>query len=141
MVERGLHPHRFLSKEERLEIVEAIRAAEKGTTGEIRIHLDRRAGGNVMDRARKVFQRQRLHRRKQRNAVLIYLSLGDRSFAVLGDRGIHERVGDSFWKEVTESLREEFSRGRFLEGLKHALHEIGRELKKHFPGAVTRVSA
>ena len=132
MVERRLHPHYFLSKEEKREIVEAIRAAEKDTTGEIRIHLDRRAGGDVMDRAKKVFQKQRLHRRKQRNAVLIYLSLEDRSFAILGDSGIHECVGDSFWKEISESLQRHFSSGQFLEGLKCAIREIGEKLKKHF---------
>jgi len=132
MVERRLHPHHFLSKEEKREIVEAIRAAEKDTTGEIRIHLDRRSGGDVMDRAKKIFKKQRLHRRKQRNAVLIYLSLENRSFSILGDAGIHERVGDSFWKEISESLQRHFSRGQFLEGLKHAIREIGEEFKKHF---------
>ena len=140
MVEPVPHPHRFLSKEERRELIEAIRAAEKGTTGEIRIHLDRKAGGDVMDRARMVFRRQRLHRRKHRNAVLICLLLADRSFAILGDEGIHRCVGDSFWKEITESLRKEFSRGRFLEGLKQALSEIGEEMRKHFPRVPTRVS-
>ena len=132
MVERRLHPHHFLGKEEKKEIVEAIRAAGKGTTGEIRIHLDRRAGGDAMDRARKVFRRQRMHQRKHRNAVLIYLSLEDRSFVILGDEGIHRRVGDSFWEGVAGSLRSHFSRGQFTEGLKQALREIGGELKRHF---------
>ena len=135
MVERRLHPHHFLGKEEKKEIVEAIRAAEKSTTGEIRIHLDRRAGGDAMARARKVFQRQRLHQRKHRNAVLIYLSIEDRSFAILGDEGIHRRVGDSFWEGVAGSMRSHFSRGQFTEGLKRALHEIGEEFKRHCASA------
>ena len=132
MVERKLHPHRFLSKEEKGKIVEAIRAAEKNTSGEIRIHLDRRTQGDVMDRAKKIFQRQRLHQRKHRNAVLIYLSLADRSFAILGDEGIHQHVGGHFWKGITESMQGYFSRGRFPEGLEHAVHEIGEKLRRHF---------
>ena len=132
MVERKLHPHYFFNKEEKGKIVEAIRAAEEGTSGEIRIHLDRRAHRDVMERAKKLFQKQRLHRRKPRNAVLIYLSLAGRSFAILGDEGIHQHVGDAFWKEVAESLRRQFSQGQFLEGLEQAIHAIGEQLKKHF---------
>ncbi len=132
MVERKLHPHHFFNKEEKERIVQAIRSAEKGTSGEIRVHLDRTAGADVMERAQRLFQRQRLHRRKDQNAVLIYLSLADRSFAILGDEGIHQRVGDSFWKEIAELIQKQFSRGQFLEGLEHAIHEIGEGLKKHF---------
>ncbi|MBI3616392.1 MAG: TPM domain-containing protein [Candidatus Omnitrophica bacterium] len=132
MVERKLHPHRFLSKEEKGKIVEAIRAAEKNTSGEIRIHLDRRTQGDVMDRAKKIFQKQRLHRRKHRNAVLIYLSLADRSFAILGDEGIHQQAGGHFWKGIAESMQDYFSRGQFSEGLERAIHEIGEKLRKHF---------
>ena len=132
MVERKLHPHHFFSKEEKGKIVEAIRSAEKNTAGEVRIHLDRRVRGAVMDRAKKVFQRQRLNQRKHRNAVLFYLSLAGRSFAILGDKGIHQRVGDSFWKEIAESMQGYFSRGQFPEGLEYAIHKIGEEFKKHF---------
>ena len=132
MVERAAHPNRFFSPEEKRGIVEAIRTAEKGTTGEIRIHLDRRSRGEVMDRAKKVFHRQRMHRRKHRNAVLIYLWLADRSFAVLGDEGIHQRVGDSFWNGISQSMQSYFARGQFGEGLKQAIHEIGKSLKEHF---------
>ncbi len=132
MVERAAHPNRFFSPEEKRGIVEAIRTAEKGTTGEIRIHLDRRSRGEVMDRAKKVFHRQRMHRRKHRNAVLIYLWLADRSFAVLGDEAIHQRVGDSFWKEITQAMQRHFSGGQFSEGLKQAIREIGENFQKHF---------
>ncbi len=85
-----------------------------------------------MDRAKQIFQRQRLHQRTDRNAVLIYLSLADRSFAILGDAGLHRQVGDVFWTELAASGQRAFSRGQFLEGLEHAIHEIGERLKQHF---------
>ena len=132
MVERKVHPHYFFNWEEKQKIIEAIQAAEKNTSGEISVFLDRKVRGHVMERAKKIFQRQRMHRRKHRNAVLIYLSLTDRSFAILGDGGIHQRVGDYFWRAVAESMRAYFSRGQFLEGLEHIIQEIGAELKKHF---------
>ncbi len=132
MVERTAHPHHFFNKEEKQKIVETIRMAEKNTSGEIRIFLDQKAQESAMDRAKKVFQRQRMYRSKHRNAVLIYFSLADRSFAILGDEGIHQRVGDSFWKEVAELMQGQFSRGQFLEGLEHAIHKIGDEFRKHF---------
>ncbi len=132
MVERKAHPHYFFNKEEKERIVQAIRSAEEGTSGEIRIHLDRGGRGHVMDRAEKVFKKYRLHRRKQRNAVLIYLSLADRTFAVFGDESIHQRVGDFFWKEVAQSMQRHFSQGEFMEGLELALREIGAAFNKHF---------
>ena len=137
MVERKLHPRRFFNKEEKERIVRAIQSAEKGTSGEIRIHLDCMAHEDVMEHAKKLFQRKRLHRRKHRNAVLIYLSLADRSFAILGDEGIHQRVGDSFWKEVAGSMQIQFSRGQFLEGLEQAIRTIGDEFRKHFALSAT----
>ena len=133
MVERKRHPHDFFNREEKERILKAIRSAEKDTSGEICFHLDRRADGYVMDRAKIVFQRHGLHRRKHRNAVLIYVLLTNRSFAILGDEGIHRHVGDDFWKRIVESLQHDFSRGEFLPGLEHAINEVGKKLKDHCP--------
>ena len=85
-----------------------------------------------MERAKRIFHKYRMHRREHRNAVLIYLSLADRSFAVLGDEGIHKEVGGHFWKEISQSMQDYFCRGEFLKGIEHAVREIGGEFKKHF---------
>ena len=133
MVDRKLHPHHFFSKEEKERIVAAIREAESATSGEIRVYLERKAKGHVMEHAKKVFEKIGMTKTKRRNGVLIYLSLKDRSFAILGDRGIHEQVGDNFWKETAAAMQEFFSREDFAGGLESIIKKIGLKLKSIFP--------
>ena len=45
----------FLSLEEEARVVEAIRQAEKNTSGEIRVHLEPHANKDIFDRAVEVF--------------------------------------------------------------------------------------
>ncbi len=114
-------------------MVRAIREAERETSGEIRVYLERKAGGNVLERAKKVFGNLRMTKTRLRNGILIYFSLVDHSFAVLGDRGIHDRVGDLFWQEIVSTLQSFFTRGEFVEGLEAGIRKVGEVLKKHFP--------
>lgn len=133
MVERKLHPNHFFSKEEKDKIVSAICDAEADTTGDILLHLERYCGADVLAKAKKLFEHQKLHLKKDKNAVLIYIALKERSFAILGDEGIHKRVGDQFWNGLSESLRQDFTKGEFLSGLESVIAQIGQELKVHFP--------
>ncbi len=133
MVKRQEHPHYFFDKDEKEKITEAIREAEKNTTGKILIHLARRSRGDVMATAKKIFERHRLHRQKHRNSILIYVALADHAFAILGDDGIHRHLGEDFWKKLAESMQSYFSRHEFLKGLKYVIHKAGEKLKKHFP--------
>ena len=45
----------FLTKTEEQEIVEAIRVAEKNTSGEIRVHIEKTTSKAHFDRALEVF--------------------------------------------------------------------------------------
>ena len=45
----------FLTKEEERDIVEAIRMAEKETSGEIRVHIEKTTSSDAFDRAMEVF--------------------------------------------------------------------------------------
>ena len=46
----------FFSKEEQANIIEAIQEAEHNTSGEIRVHIDDKCPGEVLDRAAPRFQ-------------------------------------------------------------------------------------
>lgn len=133
MVNRKLHPKKFFTKEEKSRIVEAIREAEKKTSGEIRVYLEHRTGGDVMGRAKKVFEKLGMAKTEKRNGVLIYFSLTPRNFAILGDREIHDKVGDGFWREIVSRMEKHFSQDDFSGGLEAAVHEIGGRLAEHFP--------
>ena len=87
----------FLTKEEEQEIVEAIRMAEKNTSGEIRVHLEKTTPMDAYDRAMEVFHELKMDETELQNGVLIYLAVEDRRFVICGDKGINDVVQDDFW--------------------------------------------
>lgn len=129
----GTSPRDFFTREEKDEIVSIIRGVEKKTSGEIRVFLEKRAPRDLMERARKIFEKLGLTKTKRRNGVLIYLSLADRQFVILGDRGIHEKVEKGFWDEAASDMKTHFTRGQFMEGMRSGIHRIGGKLALHFP--------
>lgn len=86
-----------------------------------------------MERAAAVFQLLGMDKTAQRNGVLFYLAVENRSFAILGDEGINNAVPDDFWEEVKMIMINQFREGNFTEGLVQGILETGRQLKKHFP--------
>lgn len=131
---------RFLGDEDFDAVTEAIRRAEARTSGEIRVHLERRvrrvrgaAPGAALARARHVFARLSMHRTKERHGVLIYLAVEDRRLAVVGDQGIHDRVGDPHWARVRDLMVERLRAGAPRAALLAAIAAVGEELARHFP--------
>jgi len=124
---------RILTAEEESRIVAAIAAAEKATSGEIRVHVELRAGGDPLAAARRWFGRLGMDRTRERNGVLVYLAVDDRSFSIVGDRGIHERVGDDGWASIRDGIQAAFVEGRFADGLTEAIRSVGAILATHFP--------
>jgi uncharacterized membrane protein len=114
-------------------IDEAISQAERVTSGEIRLFVDRKCESDVMDRAAFVFHRIGMDKTAERNGVLIYLATESRRFAIIGDRGIHQHVGDELWQTVKSDMQHHFMAGEFVEGVVHGIRRIGEALQRHFP--------
>lgn len=127
------HPKKFFTAAEQERIIEEIRLAEKQTSGEIRIHLDRRSEKDVIKKAQKVFNRLRMNRTQQRNGVLIYLATDHRKFAILGDEGIHRLVPENYWEDTKEEMQRYFREGKFCEGLCWGIRQVGEKLQTYFP--------
>jgi uncharacterized membrane protein len=127
------HPKKFFTAAEQERIIEEIRLAEKQTSGEIRIHLDRRSEKDVIKKAQKVFNRLDMNRTQQRNGVLIYLATDHRKFAILGDEGIHRLVPENYWEEIKEEMQRYFREGKFCEGLCWGIRQVGEKLRTYFP--------
>ena len=127
-----MKPANYFSKEEKERITAAIREAERNTSGEIRVHIEGKCEGDVMDRAAYIFEKLEMHKTALRNGVLFYLSIKDRKYAVLGDVGINRVTPENFWEEIKERMLEKFRMGepaaRFSEGIKMA----GEQMKAHF---------
>jgi uncharacterized membrane protein len=124
---------RLLSEHDESEVINAIRAAEARTSGEIRVHVERRCGGNAMAAASRWFHRLGMDATAESNGVLFYVAVDDREFAVIGGAGIHARVGESFWDALRDALRDAFSEGRPAAGLVGAIDEAGSRLAEYFP--------
>ncbi len=123
----------FYTAQEREDIVNAIQAAEAKTSGEIRLHMENHCDHRPEDRAAYVFQRLDMHKTKERNGVLFYLSVCDHEFAVIGDVGIHQKVGSQYWEELCDDLEREFKARDYKHGMVHAIQRVGEALKTHFP--------
>lgn len=122
----------------RKRVVEAIGAAERRSHGEIRVHIEERArGGDAIARARAVFERLGMTATERRNGVLVYVAVKDRAFAVIGDVGIHAKVGDAFWSDLATTMGEAFAKGEFASGLAGAIARAGEALAEHFPRTET----
>jgi uncharacterized membrane protein len=122
-----------LNKEEEQAVVSAIRSAETGTSGEIRVHFERRVKGEALDNARKIFLQLGMQQTRLRNATLIVLFLESKKFAILGDKGINESVPDHFWDETRDLMGGFFRKGEIAHGLCAGITQIGEKLKVFFP--------
>jgi len=123
----------FFTKEQKETIISAIREAEKDTSGEIRVHIEKHCPGDVLDRAAWIFRKLGMDKTRERNGVLFYLAIDDRKFAVIGDAGINSKVPEGFWNQVKELLTKYFKDGLFTEGLTEGIKLAGRQLKNFFP--------
>lgn len=123
----------FFTKEQQSEIVEAIKAAEKNTSGEVQVHIEKKCKGDAMKRALEVFKALKMHKTAEKNGVLFYLAFQDHKFAILGDEGIDKVVPAHFWDEIKNQMQMLFKEGKFTEGLCKGIGMAGHELKVHFP--------
>jgi uncharacterized membrane protein len=114
-------------------IVAAIAAAERGTSGEIRVHVTRRKPKDIEARAQRRFHLLGMTNTRQRNGVLIYVAYRAHQFRVLGDTGIHAKVGDAFWAAVASDMEARFRKEEFTEGVIAAVERVGEALASHFP--------
>ena len=128
-----MSPKEFLGKENELLITQAIERAEHQTSGEIRVHLETKCGEDVLDRAAWLFKKLKMNETKDRNGVLIYLSINDRKFAIIGDAGINKVVPEGFWNENKEMMISHFSKGEFALGIINGIEKTGEQLKQYFP--------
>jgi uncharacterized membrane protein len=123
----------FLSTEEEQEIVQAIIQAERNTSGEIRVHIERTTELSHYNRALEVFRMLKMFNTKEQNAVLIYIAVDDHKFVIYGDKGINAVVPDNFWNTTKNTIQECFTSGKFKEGIIQGVLKAGEELKSHFP--------
>src|SRR5437870_10090416 len=124
----------FLSKLKNDRIVAAIRDTESKTSGQIRVFIQRgKLEVNPLIAAQKKFHRLEMHKTSDRNAILIFVAPRAHKFAVVGDKSIHEKCGESFWQRLVDGMREHIQNEKFSHALVEAIEEAGKALASHFP--------
>jgi uncharacterized membrane protein len=123
----------FLTPDEEKAVVMAIQEAEKATSGEIRVHLEKTLTMEAMERALEVFYELKMEATAQRNGVLIYVAVESRKFTICGDQGIHEKVTHTFWDATKEVMQDYFRAGKNATALCEGIRRVGEQLKHYFP--------
>lgn len=123
----------LFTPEQRERILEAVRVAERHTSGEIRLHIEEHCLDNVADRAKQIFEQLEMDKTALRNGVLFYLAYKDHRFTIVGDIGINNVVPFNFWDNIKVAMQMKFRGGNFTEGLCLGIQMTGEQLQKHFP--------
>jgi len=123
----------MLTASEKEEIQECIRLAELKTSGEIRVHIDKKCPSDPFEKAVTIFNKLKMYQTRDRNGVLIYLSFSDRKLAIIGFQGINEVVPPDFWESTKNELIFRFKRNEFTQGIIDAVTEAGKQLQQYFP--------
>lgn len=123
----------YLSEEEISELVEVIKTAEDHSTGEIRVHIDSATEEENAAVAFDIFQKLEMHQTKDRNAVLFHINFNQKYLTIIGDKGIHQKVCQSFWDKIHDEMTANFVQGNYFKGIQDAVLKTGVELKKYFP--------
>ena len=126
-------PSKIFTEEEKKQIVDAIKQAEKNTSGEIRVHIEKKCKEDVLDHAAFMFDELEMQKTELRNGVLIYLAVEDRKLAILGDAGINMKVPKGFWDETKDVMINHFKNGEYAKGLSEGIIKAGKQLKEHYP--------
>jgi uncharacterized membrane protein len=123
----------FLTQLQHDAIVRTIGEAEATTSGEIRLFISRKEPEDAVAAAQKAFEHLGMHKTKERNGVLLFVAPHARKFAIIGDKAVHAKCGDAFWKEVAQEITTHFRNGDFTDGILHGIRRAGRLLAEHFP--------
>jgi uncharacterized membrane protein len=122
--------HRFVDKKR---IREAIVRAEASTDAPISVSVAPHVAGDVHAAALRALHRHGLSRAPGRNAVHFFIVPSRREFAVVGDAGAHERLGQEAWDTVAATVEKHFRLGDPTAGLVAGIEEVGCLLARHFP--------
>ncbi|OJV29880.1 MAG: hypothetical protein BGO32_12090 [Bacteroidetes bacterium 37-13] len=115
------------------QIKQAIQQAERNTSGEIKVHIEKHCKTEVIARAIELFHQLELQKTEQRNAVLIYVAIHDKTFAIIGDDGINQKVPANFWESTKELMLHNFKQQKIVEGIAAGIQMAGEQLKAFFP--------
>ena len=133
-------PRLFFSKEEQREIKQTISEAEKKTSAEIVVRLERNCPGDPLVHCRDLLETLGITQAKSRSGVIIFISLEDHKVAVFGDIAVHRIFGDEHWQQLCSTIVNGFKEGKPCEAVCDAIIRIGNQLSGPLPHSVDDVN-
>ena len=122
------------SAADKARIVEAIRMAEKETSGEVRVYVEsKKPFVDPIDRAAQIFYKLKMQDTDHRNAVLLYVALKHHELALFADEGIYQKTGAGYWNNAVKNMIDRFSKHDIAGGIEQCVKQIGETLKEKFP--------
>ncbi|MCF6174237.1 MAG: TPM domain-containing protein [Victivallaceae bacterium] len=123
----------LLDKISESKIIAAIKQAEKETSGEIRVHLQKKLKDPIMLAARQRFELLGMDATELKNGVLIFVAVKAKQLAIIGDKGIDDCVPDDFWEETLSEMKNYFKADDMIGGIEAGILKAGHALQKYFP--------
>ncbi|MEP6712818.1 MAG: TPM domain-containing protein [Ferruginibacter sp.] len=124
----------FFSVADKGQIVQAIRLAEKATSGEIRVYVEsKNPFVDAIDRAAEVFFKLKMQQTEHRNAVLLYIAMDHQELALFADEGIYQKAGAEYWNNAVERMIGKFTKDNLSNGIEECIGMIGETLQEKFP--------
>lgn len=124
---------KLLNEQEEGKIIETIKEAETKTSGEIKLHIELTCDTDAVSRAIEVFGILKMNDTELRNGVLFYVATDSKKFAIVGDKGINEKVPAGFWETTKEMMKSHFQNQEFAQGIIEGIKMAGEQLQHFFP--------
>ena len=123
----------FLTDEEELLLIEAIRKQEARTSAEIRVCVTDRLVFRPQRYAWRVFVRHGMRHTRYRNAALIVMMPRVKQIVMIGDSGLDAIVPDGYWEEAVKEMVKGMHDHGPLASLRAGLDRLGDMLSQHWP--------
>ena len=92
-----------------------------------------RRDSEVRHCAESMFLRRELFRTRNRNGILILVSLFERKVEILADTALHGHVGEPQWRSVIARMTSALAAGRIAEALEQGLERLDEILREKGP--------
>ena len=132
-MERKEVPRLFFTEAEQKRIAQAIEEAERKTSAEIVVRLERNCPGDPLERCRELLNSLGITSTAGRTGLIILITVEDHKVAVFGDEAIDKEIHQEGWQDICDHLVSELKNGEAFDGMIHAIQALGDRLSTCFP--------
>lgn len=98
-----------------------------------RFLVKKESSERTRERAMRMFIERGIHNTRDQSGLLLMLSELEHQVVILGDAGIHAKVGDTGWEAYVGRIVQGLKSGQAASSIVGVLEELGATLATHFP--------